>query len=251
MFWRRRRSSDDEIVGEKVTLDLPPLDELENWVLQLVIKLKLKPGEFTFLPGYSGVLLFVKNEGISWIPYTEIKDALGEVQKTKLIENTATLGGFSALAATGGSLIPAILVHRLLKGSYRILAKPSPSQSMSFLMSMIDKVIIEEKPLRKSMLKTFEQSPYKNGTDGQFMTAMITIKRKFLDDNSSGTANKIIKNVKTFFVGSSDPVFVIPPQSDVNKFASILETFGVEVEKIVNDKLPEPEADSYLIEDGE
>ena len=64
MFWRRKRNEDQDVSGSNRNLiELPSFDDLEKWVVNVIVKLRLQPGEFTFLPAYGGVLLFVKGEG--------------------------------------------------------------------------------------------------------------------------------------------------------------------------------------------
>lgn len=225
MFRRSRRAgSKDEQQSNRLTL--PPLEELEQWVLTLIIKLGLQPGTFTFIPAYGGVLLFVKDQGITWIPFKEIKEAMGEVDKGKLVENASILGGVAALGAAHVIVLPALLVPKLIKGSYRVIANPSPYNSMSFLKSMIDRVIIEDKELKRGLLGIFELDPYKSDTPN-VDTFMITVQRRFFD---STERPKFLTVMRNFVFGNRDPVFAVPSDYDkIHKFAEILKTHGIEV----------------------
>ena len=231
-MFKRRNSS--KLYNEKSkSIEFPPLEELEQWVLTLIIKLNLKPGNFTFLACYGGVLLFLKNEGLTWIPYREINDAIGRVDKNKLIENTAMLGGAAVAIAAHTMPLPAILLPKIIKGSYRIIAQPSPNRSMSFLQSTIEKIVIHETNVNRSLLDTFEEVPYKDRNIENLSTYTISIYRKFLDDDPKPKfISKLQKGIVTFFAGTSNAVFPIPPESDVQKFKDILEENGLITEWI-------------------
>jgi hypothetical protein len=210
-------------------MEIPSFDDLEKWVINLIVKLKLKPGDFTFLPAYGGVLLFVRGEGITWLPYSEVKTALGEVDSSKLASDTATVGTLAVAAGAHAALLPVLLAQRLIKGSYRVIARPSPKQSMSFLFSLIDRVVIEERRLRETLLNTFETTPHTSEKPQSYSTYVIKIERHLFDKNEEGPALKFFKGLIAFISGSKEPIFAIPPQSDVDKFASILENHGVDV----------------------
>ncbi|MHA2250246.1 MAG: hypothetical protein ACXAD7_07785 [Candidatus Kariarchaeaceae archaeon] len=224
MFWKRKK---EEI---KSDLELPSLDQLEKWVSVLIRKLDLKEGTFTILPAFGGILLFVRDQGLSWIPNAEIKEAMGKVDPVRVAEATATLGGVAAVVATGG-FIPILLVHGL-KGSYRTIAKPPPVISRSYLKSMIKEVTIQEKKIPVKLLKKIEQDPFTKGKEEghDTRTHLVSITRKFLDlPKPSSKAYKVLDGLKSFLIRSVEPEFLIPSQSDILTFAKILEENQISV----------------------
>ncbi len=228
MFWRKNKEE------KAIKLELPPLEELERWVHTLIIALELEEGSFTILPAFGGILLFIKDEGISWIPYREIQEALGKVDKIELADTSTILGAaaVTVAAGSGGVLLPIILVRGLLKGSYRTITNPPPSISRTFLKSMIREVIIEERKISSKLLKTFEEDPYlvNSKTEVELQTHKIYINKKFLDYAGKKTrAVRVAYGIKSFFIRSIEAVFSIPPQSDVKKFGEILESHDISV----------------------
>ncbi len=224
MFWKRKKEE------TKSDLELPSLDQLERWVSVLIKKLGLKEGTFTILPAFGGILLFVREEGLSWIPNTEIKEAMGKVDAVRLADATTTLGSVAAVVATGGPL-PILLVYGL-KGSYRTIAKPPPVISRSYLKSMIKEVTIREKKIPVKLLKKIEQDPFAKGKEEPHSTKthVVTITRKFLDlPKKSSKAYQVLNGLKSFLIRSIEPEFLIPSQSDITMFAKILEENQVAV----------------------
>lgn len=225
MFWRRRKDI-------KSKFELPALEHLEKWVYHLLQSLQLEKGTFTFLPAYGGLLLFIKNEGISWIPYTEIREALGKIDKLELAETSTMLSSLAVVVATGGAYLPILLVPKLLKGSYRTIAKPPPAISRTFLKSMIKEIVIKETKVRTKLLKTFEEDPYKDSTgkSSDLPTYQLVIKRRFFDHlKGKSPSIKIAEGIKSFFTRSIEPIFSIPQASEINKFADILEMNQIQV----------------------
>jgi hypothetical protein len=246
VFWRRSKKE------KPSKIEIPSLEDLEQWVSTLIRSLELKEGSFTILPAFGGILLFIMNEGITWIPYKEIREALGKVNKMELADSTTTLGVAAAVVATGGSILPVILVRGILKGSYRSLVNPPPVVSRTFLNSMIKEVLIEEHKLSAKLLKTFEEDPYKNDVKDvvDMPTYRIYITRKFLDYPEKKTkAIKAVYGLKSFFFRSMEPEFSVPQQSDTKKFAEILESNNVPVRWKVKEKEMLPESADIMEED--
>lgn len=228
MFWRKK--------GSETKFQLPPMDELEIWVPALISSFNLREGEFTFLPAYGGVILFIKGQGLSWLPYEEIKEIIGEIDKTKLAENTALAGSIAAVSVTGGALLPIILIRGVLKGTYRNLVNPPPLVSLSLLKALIEKVVIEkENKSSKKLIDTFEKTPYKGHSASDY-NYRLTIHRKFFSDYySKKSSYEFLKKVKNFFFRSLDLEFIIPSQSDVHMFSKILESNNITVEMDFSD----------------
>ncbi|MHA2171424.1 MAG: hypothetical protein ACXAB7_16170 [Candidatus Kariarchaeaceae archaeon] len=216
MFRRRKKEAEE--------IELPPMEQLQEWVLILIKSLKLEEGSYTILPAYGGILLFVRNEGITWIPYVEIRNAIGAVDKVMLADTSGMLGG--AAIALGTGYLPFILVHNVLKGSYRTAVSPPPIISRTFLRSMIKEVVLQKRKIPLKLLKTFERDPFKEPDKGDISAILyrLSISRKFLDvDPKKSVPMKVLTKIKSFVSRSIEPVFTIPVQADVNKFAEILE----------------------------
>lgn len=229
MFWRKKE--------KEIKYQLPPLDDLETWVPALISSFNLREGEFTFLPAYGGVLLFIKDQGISWLPYEEIKEIIGKIDKTKLAENTALAGSIVAVSASGGALLPIILIRGVIKGTYRNLVNPPPVVSLSILKSLIEKVVIErEKKVSKKLMDRFEKTPFKKTASGDFNYRLIIHRKFFSEYYSKKSSFELLKKVKNFFFRSLDFEFIIPYQADVLMFAEILESNDILVEMNITEE---------------
>ena len=84
---------------------------------------------------------------------------------------------------------------------------------MSFLFSLIDHIVIEEKKLREVLLNTFEEKPHTSERPEDYTTYVIKVRRKVLDRNTDGPATNFMKGIIAFLTGNKEPVFAIPPQS--------------------------------------
>ena len=67
--------------------------------------------------------------------------------------------------ATGGLVLPILMLPNVVKGWYRTIAKPSPTKSISYLQSMIKEVQVEEIAIKKTWLEIFEEIPLKKVSD--------------------------------------------------------------------------------------
>lgn len=244
MFRRRSKAA----VRSENDLKIPNVDQLEKWVFKLVKKLELKDGSYTILPAYGGILLYVKDEGITWVPYTEIKSIEGQVDKNKLMESGAILGGLAILHATGGLALPFILIPSVIKGWYRSWAKPSPKKTMTILQSMIDEIEVETTKLNTRLLNTFEDSPLKkneikndkleNLQSGKFETYTLFIKKKYLYSSTTDfPIFTIFKRITSVFTGNEPPIFAVHPQADLQVFINSLEKNHIKVTRKENAKV--------------
>ncbi len=218
MFRRRKKDA------AKKEIELPPMEQLQEWVLILIKSLKLEEGRYTILPAYGGILLFIKNEGITWIPYVEIRNAIGTVDKVLLADTSGMIGGAAIAISTG--YLPFIFVQSVLKGSYRTVVSPPPIISRTFLRSMIKEVVLQKRKIPVKLLKTFEKDPFKKPDNADISAVLyrLSISRKFLDvDPKKSVPMKVLTKIKSFVSRSIEPVFTIPVQADVHKFVEILE----------------------------
>ncbi|MCE7737626.1 MAG: hypothetical protein GPJ54_22235 [Candidatus Heimdallarchaeota archaeon] len=233
MFWRKKEKA--------VDYQLPQTDELEQWVSVLISSFNLKKGEFTFLPAYGGTILFVKDQGLSWLPYEEIRDIMGKMDKTQLAENTALVGGLAVATAAHVVLLPIVLLRVGLKGTYRTLVKPPPVVSVSILKSLIENVVIDrEQGISKKILKTFEKNPYLSAEDEDDYVYRLSIERKFFTKYyDQKVSHKYVKGIKNFLTRSIDLEFIVPAQADVSTFIKILQSDGINVEVKYDENLEE------------
>ncbi|MFV2013907.1 MAG: hypothetical protein ACC656_00625 [Candidatus Heimdallarchaeota archaeon] len=223
VFWRKKEKT--------VNYQLPQIDELEKWVSILISSFNLKDGEFTFLPAYGGTILFVKDQGLSWLPYEEIREIMGKIDKTQLAENTALVGGLAVATAAPAVLLPIVLLRVGLKGTYRTIVKPPPVVSLSILKSLIETVVIDkEQGVSKKILKTFEKNPYKTVEDEDFIYRLIIQRKFFTKYYDQKTSYKYVKGIKNFLNRSIDLEFIVPAQADVSTFVKILQSDGINVE---------------------
>lgn len=224
MFWRKKEKA--------VDYQLPQIDELEQWVSVLISSFDLKKGEFTFLPAYGGTILFVKDQGLSWLPYEEIREIMGKMDKTQIAESTALVGGLAVATAAHAVLLPIVLLRVGLKGTYRTIVKPPPVVSVSILKSLIENVVIEkEQGFSKKILKTFEKNPYLTTEEEDFVYR-LSIQRKFFSKYYDQKAShKYVKGIKNFLSRSIDLEFIVPAQADVSTFINILQSDGIKVER--------------------
>ena len=221
MFRRKKKP-------EVTAIELPSLDDLEGWVFQIISQLELKKGEFTFIPAYGGILLFVRAEGISWLPYNEIREVLGKVDKNSLAESTALAG--SVVAAGSGAIIPIFLARGIVKGSYRTFVKPPPNVSLSILKSLIDHVeITPQNKVSGRVLEKLETSPFKD-KQNTVQSYRFVVYKKFFSKHSKSASGKILKGIKNFISRTIELDFIIPGQSDLAKFSEILTKNGIQVD---------------------
>lgn len=214
-----------------VNYQLPPLDELEQWVPALISSFNLEKGKFTFIPSYGGIILFVKDEGISWLPYGEMREIMGKIDKNQLAENTALVGSIAVATTAHAALLPIILIRGVLKGTYRTMVKPPPVVSLSIIKSLIETVVVEkEKGVTKKLLSTFEKTPYKSTDDTEF-NYRLTIQRKFFHKYyAQSSSHKYLKGIKNFLSRSIDLEFIIPAQADMETFVKVLRSDNIQVE---------------------
>ncbi len=236
MFRRKKKPVVDN------DLQIPNLDLLETWVLKLIAKLELVKGEYTILPAYGGVLIYIRNQGITWVTYSEIKSIEGQIDKNKLIESGALIGGFAIVKATGGLAIPFLVLPSLIKVWYRSWAKPSPKKTMTFLQSMISEIVVEATKLNTKLLNTFEDNPLKNNVSEKkfnrlknegFITYSIYIKKKYLvAKNDNLPIVRYLRRISSAFTGNEIPIFAVHPQADIDLFLDALEKNGIKINKV-------------------
>ncbi len=254
---------------------MPPIDLLEEWVIKLIEQLELKTGEFTILPSYGGILLYIKHQGISWIPYKQIKEIEHKIDGGKMVESGVALGSIALITLTGASAIPFLIIPGLLKGWYRTIAKPSPKKQITYLQSIIKEVIIRETKLNTKWLDLFEKKSMKDqkkeqtekievetdetqpiqdiikynpNLDDNVKTYTISIKNKYFSKNEID--NKILRMLKYLFsgiLGREVYEFAVLPNADVKKFADILESNNIRVVWKKMDKIIEYPKDGIVI----
>jgi len=218
---------------ENDSIELPDLKKLEKWVIQVIAGLELKDKTYTILPAFGGIIIYIQKQGIAWIPYGEIKTAEGKVDKKLLLESTAMAGGAAVVASTGGVALPILFVPGFLKKSYRVIAKPSPKKSMSFLHSMINKVVIQERKADNKIRTKLENSPFIEDDSTNLVAYTLIIYRKYLDkEEELPKPVKFMKDISSAILGNTEPIFAIPSASDVKAFTAILEKQGINVEWI-------------------
>ncbi|MCY3411661.1 MAG: hypothetical protein INQ03_08530 [Candidatus Heimdallarchaeota archaeon] len=232
-----RRRKETEIVTVDDHLEIPNLDQLQKWVLKLITKLELEDGQFTILPAYGGVLLYIKHQGISWIPYSEVRMTEGQFDKNKLVESGSLLGGLAIVKVTGGIALPFLLIPSVIKGWYRSMARPSPKKSVTFLQSMIDEVSVETTKLNLQLLEKFEDSPIlkekseelKN-MEKEMITYSLKIKKKYFSKRElDNSIFRFFKYLTSVFTGNEVPIFAIHPQADTKAFLNTLEKYKIKV----------------------
>ena len=241
LVFRRRKN---KVVYDD-SIELPSMDTLENWVVNLIQKLELKEGEFTILPAYGGVLIDIRHQGISWVPYSEIKLVEKKIDRSKLVESGAMIGGLAVVKATGGLALPFLLIPSYMaRAWYRTIARPSPKKSMTFLQSLIDCVNIEQTKVRTSLLSRFEKNTMKSTDDDRELdTFTIHIKQKYLGGKQDNKITKFFKYFTSVVTGIEVPVFPIHPQADITRFIEILKKHNIRVNEIYHEnpaiELPE------------
>lgn len=237
MFRRRSKIKRSDL------LEIPNIDQLKQWVLNLINKLELKEGEFTILPAYGGVLIYVINQGITWIPYSEIKVVEGKIDKGKLLESSTLFGGLAIVTVTGGSVLPFLLIPSAIKSWYRTAARPGPKKSMTFLQSMIDNVIIEKTKLNTKLLERFEDSSIDSTTSNKLVKEgnakhdiiryKIHIKRKYFSRNDKDNSIfRFFKYMTSVFTGIEPPIFPIHPQADISQFIKAMENNSIKITQL-------------------
>ncbi len=267
MFWKKKKRFEDN-----TELDIPSDELLEEWVITLIQGLDLKKGEFTILPAYGGILLYIRNQGITWIPYKEIKVMQKNIDTSKIVESSIVMGGLAMVSFTGGLALPIIMLPQVIKGWYRGIASPSPKKSVTYLQSMISEVIAEDTALRTKLLGLFEDVPLKNGVNSARDIAQIEdaeekptnhsdvkethdkkpeeVKTYTLKINKKIFGNKLPSNkIVTFMRHLASPLtginldeFAILPHSDTMKFIKILSDNGIEtVQTTVKSKITYPD----------
>ena len=252
MFWKKKKRFEDN-----TELDIPGDELLEEWVITLIQGLDLKKGEFTILPAYGGILLYIRNQGITWIPYKEIKIMQKNIDTSKIVESSIVVGGLAMVSFTGGLALPIIMLPQVIKGWYRGIASPSPKKSVTYLHSMISEVIAEETALRTKLLGFFEDVPLKNEISSRkdLDQTVVTEENPSIDNSMAETQNKKPEEVKTYtlkinrkifqnrlpsnkivtfmrhlaspLTGINLDEFAILPHSDTMKFINVLSDNGI------------------------
>jgi hypothetical protein len=207
VFWKKKKRFEDN-----TPLDIPSNKLLQGWVIILIRGLELQEGEFTILPAYGGILLYIRNQGITWIPYKEIKDMQRSIDTSKLVESSMIIGGLAIVNFTGGLALPIIMLPQVIKGWYRGIARPSPKKSVTYLQSMISDVIVEEVSLRTKLLDKFEEIPMRSENEIS-STEIEKTMAEFVNDfhikgeTSQPKQTKPIENVKTYTLKINKKIF--------------------------------------------
>ena len=223
MIFRKKKKS-----SSTNALEYPSYDEFESWVESIILCFDLKKGSFTFIAAYGGIILYLKNQGIIWIPYTKIKAILKTVNKGQFVHSTALIGSLAVAIPANFSLLPIILIDRSIVGFYNIYSNAPPSDIHSFLSGLIKKIV-----LKKIKLKPFSKiglaSPHKNAVKSQ-TSLQIEIQLRFFDEIKLTKLERFSDELKSFFFGNKKPKFVIPILPGLPSFLALLEKDGAEIE---------------------
>jgi hypothetical protein len=120
----------------KKKISSPPFIEETEWMKASVEALGLKKGTYSILPVYGGVLIYVLNEGISWIPKSKITGIIKNSKFNKALKEGSKFG-FSLI----DEIIP-IPINDIKNIVSKDLLKQPPDYSVSWLQSMINWVEI-------------------------------------------------------------------------------------------------------------
>ena len=173
MGFFKRKKKDQQPKKAKVNKEkpLPSLseEEFEQWVEKGLQLLNLEKGEYSFAPFFDGILVYVRRQGIIWIPKKAmIKGSGFEIVGKALTSATPFAVGF----ATGGPIgaLIAGFGSYFLKGTiteYALL--PPPSKITQYLQASIKQVELIpfeyysgylKKIKKASLRKDKEKDPY-------------------------------------------------------------------------------------------
>ena len=209
-------------------LEYPSYEKFESWVESIILCFDLKKGSFTFIAAYGGIILYLKNQGIIWIPYAKIKAMLKVANKSQIVHSTALIGSLAIAIPANLSLLPIILIDRSIVGFYNIYSNVPPADVHSFLNGLIKKIV-----LKKISLKPFSKialaSPHKNKSKSQ-TSLQVEIQLRFFDEVKLTKLERFSDELKSFFFGNKKPKFAIPILPGLPSFLALLEKDGIEIE---------------------
>lgn len=249
MFWRRKKKDKSE--EQKVELTYPDLQTFEKWVSVMIRGLKLEEGKFTFVAAYGGVLLFIKGEGLSWMPYKQIQEVMKKVDSSELVKNSVVLGSVVAASVAHVALLPIFVIDRSLSGLYRFYSDEPPKKVQMYLHSLID--LVEIRRIKLKAFSKINQNLPANAQSGN-EAVQLTLKLKYFDEVELTTLEKLSDSLKKFVLGSTESKFTLPITPDILVLVDALEADGANIEFIGIDRdtiagITIPKDESYLIED--
>ncbi len=134
-FWGKRK--------EEETLVAPNLEVFSAWIRFVVDSFKLKEGNYTLAAGLGGFLLFIKQEGIIWVPYSFVKNKMKKLETKDLAMPTAIGSGIALVSILHFPLATIFLINITLKKIYpKFLVRP-PRTVKRYLTSEITGISIE------------------------------------------------------------------------------------------------------------
>lgn len=227
MFWRRSRPEEEEEKEEQVTLEYPDLAEFDNYITLMIKSFYLKEGSYTFIACYGGILLYIRNQGFSWIPYAKVKDVMKKVDKTELttqsVSKSVFFGSLAVAKAAHVYALPiAIVAERSFMGAYNVYTDPPPKEQITYLSGLISKV--EFKKIKLKRLARISQSvPQNLESELTGFGLQIKFKQKFLDEIVKNRMEKFSDNLRNFIFGSRVAKFTVPIEMDLRQFFKALE----------------------------
>ncbi len=244
MFWRKKKK--EEKKEKDVVLRYPDLQTFESWVRVMIKGLNLQEGRFTFIAAYGGVILFIKGEGLAWMPYKQIQEVMKKVDSKELLKNSVFLGSVVAASVAHVALLPIFVIDRSLSGLYRIYSDEPPNKVQMYLHSLIDRV--EIKRIKLKMLSKLNQNlPLKERKGNEVLE--LSIRLKYFDDIDLNTLEKFSDSLKKLMVGSYEPRFTLPLTTDILILTDALEEDGAKIEYIDITREEIASAQNYHIED--
>lgn len=142
-FFRGRKKSDAE------GLIAPNLEIFNSWIRYVVESYGLVKGSYTLAAGLGGFLLFIRGQGITWIPYDYVKTKLKKIEARDLAAPTALGSGVAIAAVLHVPLATLFVANLTLRRLYPKLMIRPPKKIKRFLLSEIVSIAVETISLKK------------------------------------------------------------------------------------------------------
>jgi hypothetical protein len=226
MKFRRKKSTEVNQKDEFDKLDYPDLAEFDSFVGLMINSLYLQKGQFTFIACYSGLLLFIRGQGMIWIPVVKMKDVMKKADERELAQGAIVIGTATAATAAHAPLLPVYIALGTSIGVYNVYAETPPKIVISYLKDLILKVIIRKTkrrvltgfnrrvPVTKQKRKSITKEKY---------ILQIEIKLKFFDEVEKNKIEKFSDGLKSIFFNQNVPKFNLPLITDISPFIKVLE----------------------------
>ncbi len=138
-----------------------PIETLEEWVLQLTEIINVPQENLSVAPVLGGVLIYIRGEGIVWVPEEIFKElGLPESIGTFILKKAAPVAVGFAIGHVPGALISFVSSSMAEKlASYAIL--PPPKYPVAYLKSMIQRIEVIPAEIYAPLLKKIKKPAIK------------------------------------------------------------------------------------------